>query len=325
MAIVDFDALPDLQEHPSAYYVRLSDTEFQPTLNTQGAWNPHEQHMAPVSGLVAHALTRHEPRPEMQLARVTYEILGMIPALPTSVQVRTVRPGRTIEMIEAVAIAARSPAAGLETGEEDERDDERQGVGRRHAAVCRDRPDRDHDAREEAANREADVAQRPEEAKPQLPLTGRTDRGDEGRVGAPEGRLSEAEEEGGDDGLRVGRHREHDDIAHGESDIGAEDDPLGPDPVNDRPDDEHEREGHDRRQRQDRADLGEGEVGRLEQVEHRDRHVDAAAEGVDADRRDEPSMRPHGGEPQPRDESGGRHGGQACQQMRPTFTFKTVV
>jgi hypothetical protein len=107
VAIVDFDALPDLQEHPSAYYVRLSDTEFQPTLNTQGAWNPHEQHMAPVSGLVAHALTRHEPRPEMQLARVTYEILGMIPALPTSVQVRTVRPGRTIEMIEAVAIAGR--------------------------------------------------------------------------------------------------------------------------------------------------------------------------------------------------------------------------
>ena len=104
---MDFDALPDLQDHPSAYYVRLSDTEYQPTLNTQGAWNPHEQHMAPVSGLVAHALTRHEPRPEMQLARVTYEILGMIPALPTSVQVRTVRPGRTIEMIEAVAVAGR--------------------------------------------------------------------------------------------------------------------------------------------------------------------------------------------------------------------------
>ncbi|MBP9920186.1 MAG: thioesterase family protein, partial [Dermatophilaceae bacterium] len=65
--------------------------------------------MAPVSGLIAHAITRHEPRPEMQLARVTYEILGMIPALPTTVEVRTVRPGRTIELVEAVASVADRP------------------------------------------------------------------------------------------------------------------------------------------------------------------------------------------------------------------------
>ena len=49
--------------------------------------------MAPVSGLLAHALTTHEPRPELALARITYEILGLIPAIPTTVEVRTIRPG----------------------------------------------------------------------------------------------------------------------------------------------------------------------------------------------------------------------------------------
>lgn len=106
---MNLDELPDLQDHPSAFYVRVSDTAYQPTINVQGAWNAHEQHMAPVSGLIAHAITRHEPRPEMQLARVTFEILGMIPALPTTVEVTTVRPGRTIELVEAVASVAGRP------------------------------------------------------------------------------------------------------------------------------------------------------------------------------------------------------------------------
>jgi hypothetical protein len=87
----------------SAYYQRLDADRFQPTAHVQGAWNDHEQHMAPVSGLLAHALERHEPRQGLVLARVTFEILGLIPLGPTAVRVRTVRPGRTIELLEAVA------------------------------------------------------------------------------------------------------------------------------------------------------------------------------------------------------------------------------
>jgi hypothetical protein len=88
---------------PSAYYQRLDADLFQPTGHAQGAWNDHEQHMAPVSGLLAHALERHAPRPGLAMARVTYEILGLIPLEPitVTVTVRTVRPGRTIELIEA--------------------------------------------------------------------------------------------------------------------------------------------------------------------------------------------------------------------------------
>ena len=84
-----------------AFYRRLDLDLFEPTIHTQGAWRPDEQHMGPVSGLLAHAIDRHEPREGMQLARISYDILGMIPARPSRVEVRTTRPGRTIELVEA--------------------------------------------------------------------------------------------------------------------------------------------------------------------------------------------------------------------------------
>ena len=90
---------------PGAYYLRLDADRFQPTLHAQGAWNDDEQHMAPVSGLLAHALDCHEPHAGLALARVSYDILGLIRFAPTTVRVRTVRRGRTIELLEAVATA----------------------------------------------------------------------------------------------------------------------------------------------------------------------------------------------------------------------------
>jgi hypothetical protein len=86
-----------------AYYRRLDAERFQPSGEAQGAWRRDEQHMAPVSGLLAHALECHEPHPGLVLARVSYVILGFIRFAPTAVRVRTVRTGRTIELLEAVA------------------------------------------------------------------------------------------------------------------------------------------------------------------------------------------------------------------------------
>lgn len=101
---MDLDALPDLAPHDSAYYRRLSADTFAPTLNAQGAWNAHEQHMAPVAGLLAHVVAGHEHREDLALARISFEILGLIPALPTTVRVTTLRPGRTIELVRVEAI-----------------------------------------------------------------------------------------------------------------------------------------------------------------------------------------------------------------------------
>ncbi len=93
--------LPELDAVTPAYYLPLGAEVFQPTLRAQGAWYPYEQHMAPVAGLLAHVIETHEPRPDLQLSRVTYEILGLIPAAPSTIRVRTLRPGRTIELVEA--------------------------------------------------------------------------------------------------------------------------------------------------------------------------------------------------------------------------------
>ena len=90
-----------LDPHSDAFYTRLGENLFGPTLHVQGAWRDDEQHMAPVSGILAHAIDLHEPREEMQLARISYDILGMIPARPSTIHVRTSRPGRTIELVEA--------------------------------------------------------------------------------------------------------------------------------------------------------------------------------------------------------------------------------
>lgn len=93
--------------HGDFYYEYLGQDElrgvdrFRSTIHVQGAWNAHEQHMAPASGLLAHALERHEPREGMRIARISYEILGLIHAGECEVSTTTLRPGRTIELIQA--------------------------------------------------------------------------------------------------------------------------------------------------------------------------------------------------------------------------------
>jgi len=96
------DSAFSLRSDVPAFYRRLDQDLFAPTIHVQGAWRDDEQHMAPVGGLLIHAIDRHEPRDGMQLARVSFDILGMIPARPSGVAVRTTRPGRSIELVEAV-------------------------------------------------------------------------------------------------------------------------------------------------------------------------------------------------------------------------------
>ncbi|HEX2705272.1 MAG TPA: thioesterase family protein [Candidatus Lustribacter sp.] len=94
---------------PASYYIPLGGGRYQPTRHTQGAWNPDEQHMGPVAGLMAHAIDTHEPRPGMLLCRINYEILGMILAERNHIEVQTIRPGRTIELVEATLSVQDQP------------------------------------------------------------------------------------------------------------------------------------------------------------------------------------------------------------------------
>lgn len=80
------------------YYHHSGDGRYTSTVHAQGAWNDHEQHMAPVSGILTHCLEQFAPRSGMQLARLSFEILGVIPGGEFEVVTSMLRPGRSIEL-----------------------------------------------------------------------------------------------------------------------------------------------------------------------------------------------------------------------------------
>lgn len=101
----------------SAYYfARISDNSFQPTEHVGGGWNPKEQHIAPAMGLLAHLVEkdRDQRRSDgLVLARVSYDILGVLPLEPVDVEIRVIRPGKTIELVEATLSHGGRPALVL--------------------------------------------------------------------------------------------------------------------------------------------------------------------------------------------------------------------
>lgn len=101
---------------PDSYYERIDEHRFKPTPHASGAWSRDEQHFSPLGGLVVHAVDGFlASRPDSGLvpARISYDILGR-PALDEcEIDVRVVRPGRTIELLEAVvSIAGREVVRG---------------------------------------------------------------------------------------------------------------------------------------------------------------------------------------------------------------------
>ena len=93
--------MTELATDIDAFYQPLPDGSFLPTIYAQGAWRADEQHMGPITGLIVAAFERHDPRPDMQFGRFSFDILGQMDTAPTFVEVRTERPGRTIELLVA--------------------------------------------------------------------------------------------------------------------------------------------------------------------------------------------------------------------------------
>lgn len=86
---------------PPAYYERLGPARFRSTANAQGAWGHDQQHMAPISGLLTQAIEECSPRDDLMISRIAFDILGVITMGPVDVEARVIRPGRTIELVEA--------------------------------------------------------------------------------------------------------------------------------------------------------------------------------------------------------------------------------
>lgn len=98
------------------YFERVSASTFRPTEHVGGAWDTSEQHIGPALGLLAHAVEadRDARRDDgLLLARLSYDILGTVPMEPVEVAVSVSRPGRTVELAEAVLSHAGRAAVRL--------------------------------------------------------------------------------------------------------------------------------------------------------------------------------------------------------------------
>ena len=89
---------------PRAYFTRLNDHQFRATEHVSGAWTTTEQHVSPALGLLAHAIEVHRDArrdDQLPLARLSYDIFGTIPIDVVDIEIEVVRPGSTIELVEA--------------------------------------------------------------------------------------------------------------------------------------------------------------------------------------------------------------------------------
>jgi acyl-Coa thioesterase superfamily protein/acyl-CoA thioesterase superfamily protein len=91
-----------------AFYEKAEDG-FVATELTRGPWDPDSQHAGPPSALLGREIERVEGGEGFQIARVTLEILRPVPIGPVRVEAELVRPGRSVQMIEATLLGSDGP------------------------------------------------------------------------------------------------------------------------------------------------------------------------------------------------------------------------
>lgn len=74
---------------------------FVPTEYGRSPWGPESLHGGPPAALLARAVEGHEVDQPMLVARMTMEILRPVPVAPLRVEVRTARPGKLVQLVEA--------------------------------------------------------------------------------------------------------------------------------------------------------------------------------------------------------------------------------
>ena len=86
---------------PTALYLPADDGYLATDL-TIGPWDPGLQHAGPPAALLAREVERAGGIDGGQTVRLAYDIFGPVPVGPVRVRATVVRPGRRIELVEAV-------------------------------------------------------------------------------------------------------------------------------------------------------------------------------------------------------------------------------
>ena len=75
-------------------------------MHTGGPWDPQLQHGGPPSALLARAIEKASPAWPATVVRMSVDILGPVPVAEVEVRGRVLRPGRSVELVEAELTAA---------------------------------------------------------------------------------------------------------------------------------------------------------------------------------------------------------------------------
>jgi hypothetical protein len=89
-----------LTELPGALFEPVAGG-FAPTELTRGPWNPEHQHAGPPAALLAREVERAGRIEGGQVGRLSFDILRPLPIAPLEVSARVLRPGRSVEQVEA--------------------------------------------------------------------------------------------------------------------------------------------------------------------------------------------------------------------------------
>jgi hypothetical protein len=92
-------------------YLPLGAGHFSATELTQGPWHPRQQHGSPPSALLAYAMERVEPRPEMEFTQFAVDLIRPVPVGEVEVRARLDRPGRRVQFLTAELISGGEPVA----------------------------------------------------------------------------------------------------------------------------------------------------------------------------------------------------------------------
>ena len=87
--------------------------ELEARPHTSSAWGPHMQHGGVVSALLVRSLERVGEPEGRRIARLTTELLGVVPVGPVRVRAEVLRPGRRVELVSAELEARRPDGSWL--------------------------------------------------------------------------------------------------------------------------------------------------------------------------------------------------------------------
>jgi len=79
----------------------VGEDRFLPTEASLSPWTEEAMHGGPPTMLMARAIERFDPEPQMVVKRLTVELLRPVGRTPLEVRCRLVRPGRKVQLVEA--------------------------------------------------------------------------------------------------------------------------------------------------------------------------------------------------------------------------------